>query len=71
MDFNLSDEQLLLKETVRRFVDEELIPLEAKYRPEADAMPEELLRPLQQKAKAIGLWLLDIPKEYGGPNWIS
>ncbi|MCZ6878994.1 MAG: acyl-CoA dehydrogenase family protein [Acidobacteria bacterium] len=66
MDFNLSDELLMLKETVRRFVDEELIPLEAKYRPEADAMPEELLRPLQQKAKSIGLWLLDVPKEYGG-----
>jgi len=68
MDFNLSDEQLLLKETVRRFVDEELIPLEAEYRPEADAMPEEYLRPLQKKAKAIGLWLLDIPKEYGGAD---
>ncbi len=68
MDFNLSDEQLLLKETVRRFVNEELIPLEAEYRPEAEAMPDQYLRPLQKKAKAIGLWLLDIPKEYGGAD---
>ncbi len=68
MDFNLSDEQLLLKETVRRFVSEELIPLEAEYRPEAEAMPDKYLRPLQKKAKAIGLWLLDIPKEYGGAD---
>ena len=68
MDFNLSDEQLLLKETVRRFVNEELIPLEAEYRPEAEAMPDKYLRPLQKKAKSIGLWLLDIPKEYGGAD---
>jgi len=68
MDFNLSDEQLLLKETVRRFVDEELIPLEPEYRPEAEAMPDKYLRPLQKKAKSIGLWLLDIPKEYGGAD---
>jgi acyl-CoA dehydrogenase len=68
MDFNLSDEQLLLKETVRRFVNEELIPLEAEYRPEAEKMPEKYLLPLQKKAKSIGLWLLDIPKEYGGAD---
>ena len=68
MDCNLSDEQLLLKETVRRFVNEELIPLEAEYRPEAEAMPDKYLRPLQKKAKSIGLWLLDIPKEYGGAD---
>ena len=68
MDFHLSDELLMLQSTVRRFVDEELIPLEAEYRPEADAMPEEMLRPLQQKAKSIGLWLLDVPKEYGGAD---
>ncbi len=68
MDFHLSDELQMLQATVRRFVDEELIPLEAEYRPEADAMPEEMLRPLQQKAKSIGLWLLDVPKEYGGAD---
>lgn len=56
----------MIRETVRRFVDEELIPLERNYRPEADPMPDHLLRPLQEKAKAIGLWLLDVPKEFGG-----
>ena len=68
MDFHLSDELLMLQATVRRFVDEELIPLEAEYRPEADKMPDEMLRPLQEKAKSIGLWLLDVPKEYGGAD---
>jgi len=68
MDFHLSDELLMLQATVRRFVDEELIPLEAEYRPEADKMPDEMLRPIQEKAKSIGLWLLDVPKEYGGAD---
>ena len=68
MDFHLSDELLMLQATVRRFVDEELIPLEAEYRPEADKMPDEMLLPLQEKAKSIGLWLLDVPKEYGGAD---
>ncbi len=66
MDFNLPEELQMLKETVRRFVDKELIPLEREYRPEGEEMPESLLRPLQEKAKALGLWMLDVPQEYGG-----
>jgi acyl-CoA dehydrogenase len=66
MDFNLPEELQILKDTVRRFVDKELIPLEHEYRPEGEEMPEHLLRPLQEKVKALGLWLLDVPEEYGG-----
>ncbi|MGH7771390.1 MAG: acyl-CoA dehydrogenase family protein [Candidatus Binatia bacterium] len=66
MDFNLSEELQILKNTVRRFVDKELIPLEREYRPEGEEMPERLLKPVQEKAKAIGLWMLDVPQEYGG-----
>ena len=66
MDFNLPEELQLLKETVRKFVDRELIPLERECRPEGEDMPEQYIKPLQEKAKAIGLWLLDVPQEYGG-----
>ncbi len=66
MDFNLPEELKMLKETVGKFVDRELIPLEREFRPEGEDMPEHLLRPLQEKAKAMGLWLLDVPEEYGG-----
>ena len=66
MDFNLPEELQILKETVRRFVDKELIPLEREFRPEGEEMPERLLKPLQEKAKALGLWQLDVPEEYGG-----
>ena len=66
MDFNLPEELQILKETVRKFVDRELIPLERECRPEGEDMPERFIKPLQEKAKAIGLWLLDVPTEYGG-----
>ena len=66
MDFNLPEELQMLKETMRRFVDRELIPLEREYRPEGEEMPERLLKPLQEKVRALGLWMLDVPQEYGG-----
>ncbi|HTN69556.1 MAG TPA: acyl-CoA dehydrogenase family protein, partial [Methylomirabilota bacterium] len=67
MDFNLPDELKILRATVRRFVDKELIPLEREYRHDTEgAMPERLLKPLQAKAKSMGLWMLDVPAEYGG-----
>lgn len=66
MDFIVPEELRILKETVRRFVDKELIPLERQFRPEGEDMPEHLLKPLQEKVKALGLWLLDVPEKYGG-----
>lgn len=66
MDFDLPEELRMLKETVGRFVDRELIPLEREFRPEGEGMPDRLLKPLQEKVKRLGLWLLDVPEEYGG-----
>ncbi len=67
MDFNLPEEVQILKETVRRFVEKELMPLEREYRHDSDGpMPERLLKPLQEKTKSMGLWMLDVPQEYGG-----
>jgi acyl-CoA dehydrogenase len=65
MDFELPEELKLLKKTVRTFVDRELIPIEMT------AMDGPSLRPdiradLERKAKDLGLWLLDVPTEYGG-----
>ncbi|HEV7386155.1 MAG TPA: acyl-CoA dehydrogenase family protein [Phenylobacterium sp.] len=50
-----------LIDTVRRFVAERLRPLEAKVA-EEDAMPPELV----EEMKALGLFGLSIPEEYGG-----
>jgi len=66
MDFNLPEELRMLKRSLRGFVDKELIPLEQKFRPEGEEMPKDLLNPLQEKVKAMGLWLLDVPQEHGG-----
>jgi len=47
--------------TVRRFVDDRLIPLEAQVA-EEDRMPPELV----QEMRELGLFGLTIPQEYGG-----
>src|SRR5438132_6324714 len=50
-----------LIDTVRRFVSERLRPLEAKVA-EDDAMPGEVV----EEMKALGLFGLSIPEQYGG-----
>ena len=54
MDFELPEELQLIKKTIHDFVEREVIPLEREYRPEGEDMPEHLLKPLQEKAKAMG-----------------
>jgi (R)-benzylsuccinyl-CoA dehydrogenase len=76
MDFTLPEELRMLRETVARFVREELIPLEATViRREAERgltdaplIPPEIEAELARKAKAIGLYGIDVPEEYGGQN---
>jgi acyl-CoA dehydrogenase len=65
MNFELPEEIALLQKTVRRFVEEELIPLEKKV-PEADELPPDVQAKLESKTKELGLWLLEVPQEYGG-----
>ena len=65
MDYELPEELRMLKETVRRFVDREIIPIER------DAYEGHNLKPdvratLEEKAKEIGMWMYDVPEEYGG-----
>ena len=55
MNFNLPEELQILKETIWRFVDQELIPLERACRREGEKKPERLLQASQEKAKALGL----------------
>jgi alkylation response protein AidB-like acyl-CoA dehydrogenase len=66
MNFDLSSELKMLLSTIREFVKEEIIPLE---RPFLDHDYETLMPQLEaarQKAKSLGLWLPQIPQEYGG-----
>jgi acyl-CoA dehydrogenase len=61
VDFSFPPELYELRETLRRFIDEEVTP---RY-PEIEktgAIPEDLLR----KGKELGLFGISIPEEYGG-----
>jgi len=65
MDIELPEELKLLKRTVRTFVDRELIPIEMKAM-DGPALRADVRADLERKAKDLGLWLLDVPAEYGG-----
>jgi alkylation response protein AidB-like acyl-CoA dehydrogenase len=68
MDFELTPEQDLLVNQVRRFVTEEILPLEAVLDPDAAELPAADHARLVEKTKAMGLYGLDIPAEFGGPE---
>src|SRR3989304_2884515 len=65
MDCELPEELRLLKEMVRKFVDNELIPIEMTSMDGPDLRPD-IRADLEAKTKALNLWLPDVPEEYGG-----
>src|ERR687898_877233 len=65
MDFRLPEELQMLKDTVRKFVDNELIPVEMHTLENNELKPEVRER-LEKKSKEMGLWMFDVPEEYGG-----
>lgn len=76
MDFELPDSSRMVRDTVARFVQEELVPHEPLIiRREAERgfadsplIPPELEASLQEKARNIGLWGIDVPEEFGGQD---
>ena len=68
MDFSLSPEHEELRLKVRAFIDKEVLPLEkdpANFA-EHENIPHERLEPVREKARKLGLWAPQSPKEYGG-----
>ena len=65
MDFALSDEQRMLVDTVRAFVEKELMPHEAEVE-RTDRVSPELIAEIHAKAKAAGLYAANMPEELGG-----
>jgi len=65
MNFALSDEQRMIVETTRAFVEAELYPHEALVE-RTGHLPMELIRELQGKAMAAGLYAANMPEEVGG-----
>lgn len=65
MDFALNDEQKMMIDTVRRFIAEELHPLEQTLE-EHGALPRAQAQAIHDKARALGLYALNMPAELGG-----
>src|SRR5690349_15964159 len=72
MDFSLSPEERQIRDTVRSFVEKEVMPLEPEVlRNEREGRPPldpGVLRDLRDKARKSGLWGIDTPEEYGGAD---
>jgi len=65
MDFDLSDEQRMLVDTVRRFVDTELVPLEEAIE-QSGQLDAALAKAVFEKSRALGFYAMNIPEQYGG-----
>ncbi len=70
VDFSLSVEERQIRDTVRSFIQKEVVPLEAEVlRNEREGRPglePSVIRELQLKAKKAGFWGINTPEEYGG-----
>ncbi|TAM95446.1 MAG: acyl-CoA dehydrogenase [Rhizobiaceae bacterium] len=65
MNFGLSEEQQLIVETTRAFVENELYPHEAEVE-RTGHLRSDLIKELQAKAIAAGLYAANMPAEAGG-----
>jgi len=61
MDFSLSDEQLALQETARRFAQQEIAPVAAEH-DQSSEFPMSVMK----QAWELGLSSVSVPVEYGG-----
>ena len=65
MEFGLSQEQQLVVDTVRNFVEKEFYPLENDVE-RTGQVPRELGREVQEKVRALGFYAPNIPEAFGG-----
>jgi acyl-CoA dehydrogenase len=65
MDFNLPEELILLKDNLRRFIDNEVIPVERECCP-GEEMNPQWREKFEQRAKELGIWMMEVPEEHGG-----
>ena len=67
MDFKLPEELQMLQQNLRRYVDNEMIPYERETLNGIELKPEWREK-FQDGMKKLGLWMMDVPEEYGGPG---
>ena len=64
--WELPEELRMLRDTIRRFMKEEVKPVEDKLPHDAYTPEPEQLKDLQRKARDLGLWCFETPSEHGG-----
>lgn len=62
--YGMSQEVIELRQKVRKFIDEKVIPVEQDIEDRVEG--REILKGLQAEAKEQGIWALGLPKEIGG-----
>lgn len=65
MDFQVPEELSMMVESVRRFREEELMPLEREFLLNGE-LPESTRLRLEERGRELGFWALDVPKKDGG-----
>jgi len=55
-----------MQTTARRFMRERIVPAEAPLPHDAYALPDDVLKPLQEEARRLGFWNVESPAEWGG-----
>ena len=65
MDFTIPEDLKMIQSLARRFIQEELLPLEREVE-EKGEFPDEIRRRLRKKAVDLGFWSYQAPVEYGG-----
>ena len=65
MNLELPEELRMLKETLRRFIDNEVIPIERDAYDGAEMVPD-IREKLEARAQELGIWGVDVPEHLGG-----
>jgi acyl-CoA dehydrogenase len=65
MDFGLTEEQRLIVDTTRAFVEKELFPHEAEIE-RTGVLDMDVVREVQRRAMEVGLYAANMPEEVGG-----
>src|SRR3546814_18503062 len=73
MSIELSEEHVMLRDLVAKFLDRELIPLESavlarEMKGQSIGLTPEEEGPLLAKCRELGLWALDAPEALGGAD---
>lgn len=65
MDFSVPEDTRILVNSVKKFIEKEIHPIEEKFK-DADEIPYEQKKEIIRKSKEAGFWGADMPEELGG-----